>query len=128
MAGVFLLVDLAQVFDVASVLDLEGIKVGPVHEPTQIIPFVHSAKLNSVAYTDRHALGQVDIVGNQYCLAIAHIQDKALVLRSFVVVGQQAPHNSVALYPGAGIILAVFALYGIAHFCCSFLTLLTITR
>ena len=91
-----------------------------MHEPTQLIPLVQSAIVNSVAHAERHASGQIDIVRDQYCLAIAPIQDEALVLRSFVIVGQQTPHDSVTLYPGAGFIPAVFALYGIAHFSCSF--------
>ena len=68
LAGVILLVDLIPVFEVAPVPGFYGIMVGPMHRPTQIIPFVHTAIMNSVAHADRHAFGQFDVVSDQ-CLA-----------------------------------------------------------
>ncbi len=54
--------------------------VGPVYESTLIVPFIHSTKVNSVALADRYAPGEVDIVSDQYRLAITSVHDKTLVL------------------------------------------------
>ena len=58
----------------------------PVHQPTEIVPLIHSAKHDSVADADRHAFGEVDVVCDQYRAAIAQLNNKSLVTRSIVIV------------------------------------------
>jgi hypothetical protein len=128
LAGVFLLVRLASISDVATNLVAEGVKVGPVHQATLIVPLVHASKLNPVANAKRNAPGQVNVVGYQYRLAITHVEYESLMPRAIVVVGYQAPHKSVAFYPGARISFAVFSLYRISHSFCSFTGPPMITR
>ena len=106
LAGGFLLVDFAAVFQEATVLDFEGIEVGPVDQATQIVPLVHATKLNPVAQSHRYTFCEIDVVRDQHCLAVPHIEDEALMPGTLMIIGYQAPHDPIALYPGAGIILA----------------------
>jgi len=36
-----------------------------MHQPAQIVPLIHAAKLNSVAHSDWHAVCEIDVVGDQ---------------------------------------------------------------
>ena len=89
--------------NIAAVFDTLGIVMGPVHEPAEVVPFVHSADLNPVADANWHTLGQIDVVGDKQRFTIADIQDKALVPGTVVVVRQQPHHDTAEFDPGSGI-------------------------
>ena len=60
--------------------------VRPVHQSAQIVPLVHATDVDAIAHADRDAFGQIDIVSDQQGLAIADIDDEALVARIIVVI------------------------------------------
>ena len=64
--------------------------MGPVHESAEIVPFVEAAHMDAVTHADRDAFGQVDIVCDQERLAIADIDDEALMRRTVFVITQKA--------------------------------------
>jgi hypothetical protein len=72
----------------------------PVHHPTQIIPLVHSSKLDPVTDAKRHAFGDVDVVSDQQSAAISQPNDDSLVPRPIFIVGQQTDNETCVLYPG----------------------------
>lgn len=66
----------------------------PVDQPAQLVPLVHTAKLDPVADSDRHTPGKVNVVGNQQGVATAQLQDKSLVMGAIAVVRQQANNET----------------------------------
>lgn len=62
----------------------------PVHQPTEIVPLVLSAYPYAIAHTERHALGELDVVDYQERLAIADIDDESLVRRPLAIIWQKA--------------------------------------
>ena len=64
--------------------------VRPVQESAEIVPFVQASHTHAVAHAEGHAFGQVGIVRDQQRLAIADVDDKALVSRAVMVVRQKA--------------------------------------
>ena len=70
-----LLVDAGSVADVAAVFYAVWIVMGPVHEATKIIPFVHAAHVYAIAHTERHSFGQVDVVRDQQAATTADVDD-----------------------------------------------------
>ncbi len=72
-------VQLATEFDVTAFLDSHGIVMRPVHQPTQVIPFVHPAKSNLVTHAGGHPVGKIDIVRDQQRLPVTRIQNDTLV-------------------------------------------------
>lgn len=72
-------IDLPTKTDPAAVFNTMRIVMRPVHEPTEFVPLVHTAKMDSIPKAQRHALRQVDVVRNQQALAITQLQDKTLV-------------------------------------------------
>ena len=62
--------------------------VCPVHQPPEVVPFVHTAKFEPIAQADRHPFGQVDIVGDQQRAALRKLQNEALMAISVAIVGQ----------------------------------------
>ena len=68
--------------------------VRPVNQATLVIPLVHAAKSHTIAEPDGHAFREIKIVSEQYCLAIAEINNKALMTRAFAAVTQQASHEA----------------------------------
>ena len=64
--------------------------VRPVQESAEIVPFVQAAHAHAVAHADGHAFSQVGIVRDQQRLAIADVDDEALVPRAIMVIRQKA--------------------------------------
>ena len=64
--------------------------VRPVHQSTEVIPFVHAANVNAVTHTNGNAIGEIDVVCYQQGLAIADIDNEALMTRVIIVVRQEA--------------------------------------
>ncbi len=85
----------------AAVLDTVRVMVRPMHQAAKIIPFVHASKSHTIADSQRCTPGDVDIVRNQECLPVAHVQNETLVPRSIVVVAQQSPDETRSLDPCA---------------------------
>jgi hypothetical protein len=89
------------VTDIATVLDTLGIVVSPVHEPTEIIPLVHTSYLDPVTDSDRHGFGEVDVMGDKQGFAIPDVQDETLVPGTVVVVRQQPHDDTPEFNPGS---------------------------
>lgn len=64
--------------------------VRPVHQSTEVIPLVHAANVNAVTHTNGNAIGEINVVRYQQGLAIADIDNEALVTRVVIVVRQEA--------------------------------------
>ena len=62
--------------------------VCPVHQAAEIIPFIHTAKLDAITHAQRHASGEVDVVRNQQRVTIGQLYDESLMTRTVIVVGQ----------------------------------------
>ena len=62
----------------------------PVHEATQVVPFVHPTNVYPVAHANGNTFGEVNIVGDKQGPAGAYIQYESLVPRPIVVIRQQA--------------------------------------
>jgi hypothetical protein len=58
-----------------------------MHQAAKIVPLVHAAKPESVAYSERYALGQIDVVCDQQGLTIPHPHDEPLMPGIVIVVG-----------------------------------------
>lgn len=71
----------------------------PVYEPAEVVPFVHSADLDAVSQPNRDALCQIDVMRDQQRLAIAHVDDKALVAGAVIVVRQQSRNDTSEVDP-----------------------------
>lgn len=63
--GCLLLVNLAPIAYPSANFNALRVLVRPVHQATQLIPFVHTAEPDPVTNTEWHAFCQVDIVRNQ---------------------------------------------------------------
>jgi len=87
-------VGLAPKFNPAARRDAHRIAVRPVHQSAAFVPLVHTAKSQSIAEADRNPVGQIDIVGDQERMAIAQLEDHALMARAISVVRQQTPDDS----------------------------------
>ena len=64
--------------------------VRPVQESAEIVPFVQAAHAHAVAHAEGHAFSKVGIVRDQQRLAIADVDDEALVPRAIMVIRQKA--------------------------------------
>ena len=53
------------VADPAAIFIAVWVMMRPVHQTAEIIPFVHAAKSNSIAYTQWHAPRQINVVRDQ---------------------------------------------------------------
>ncbi len=58
----------------------------PVHETAEVIPLIHTAYLDAIAHTKRHAFGEVEVVRNQQRPTVTNIDDETLVTRAVVVI------------------------------------------
>ena len=105
--------DLAPVAHPTAVLDSQRIMVRPVHQSAEIIPFVHATEMDPVAERQRYPVGKIDVVSNQERLAIAQLDDKALMLRSIVIIRQQAPDETRVFDPDYDVRLVSFAVHWI---------------
>ena len=85
----------------SAIFDTQRIAVRPVHETTEIIPLVDAAHLYPVTDAERHALGKIQVVGDQQGLPIADIDDETLVALLADVVGQEPPDQALDLDPAA---------------------------
>ena len=91
-----------------------------MNQAAQVVPLVHAAHLHSIAHPQRHALGEINIVRDQQRVAIADIDNEALVTRAVVVVSQQAPDEAsdfdpasvVALFVGSRSLVPLFIVIG----------------
>ncbi len=83
-------IDLGTITHPAAVLGALRVVVRPVHESTELVPFVHAPDLDAIAHAERHTFCQIEIVGNQQSLAIANIDDESLVAGTVVIVMQKA--------------------------------------
>lgn len=73
----------------------------PVQQAAEVVPLVHATKADSIPDTDRDPASEIDVMGYEQGLAIAHVEDKSLMARAFVVVRHQAPHDPGPLDPRA---------------------------
>ena len=76
----------------------------PVHQPAQLVPFVHAANADSIAQPHGHPLRQVDIVRDQERAMIPDINDKSLMPGAVVVVAKQTLDETGNLNPVARIV------------------------
>jgi hypothetical protein len=74
-----------------------------MHKPTEVVPFVHASKLDSIANTQGHTLRQIDIVRQQQTLAVTQVQHNSLMAVAIVVVSQKPPHYACLFNPGTTI-------------------------
>ena len=81
--------------------------MGPVHEPAQLVPLVHAAKINTITQPDGNPSGQVYVVCNKHRFAILQLQYEPLMPRTVIVVRYQTLDESGALDPGTGVALVV---------------------
>ena len=51
--------------DPATVFVTVWVMVRPVHQSAEIIPLIHTAKLNAVSHPNRYPRSDVDVVGDQ---------------------------------------------------------------
>lgn len=59
----------------------------PMHQAAKIIPLVHAAKPEPVAYAERYPLCQVDVVCDQQGLTIPHADNESLMPGIVIVIG-----------------------------------------
>ena len=71
----------------------------PVHQSTEFIPLVHGTKADAISEPERDSVGKINVVGDQQGLTTLYLQDKALMWRPFLVVGQQTFNDTAAFYP-----------------------------
>jgi hypothetical protein len=83
----------------ATVLDALRVVVGPVDQPAQVVPLVHSAYPDAVTDAKRYAFGEINIVRNQQRLPIADVDDESLMGRAVVIVMQKAPDEATDFDP-----------------------------
>ena len=70
-----------------------------MHQAAQVIPLVHATHLDTITEANWHALGKVYVVGNQECLAIADINNEALVPRAVFIITQKAADEAFDFDP-----------------------------
>ena len=87
--------------DVAAAFVAHWIVMGPMYQATKVVPLVDTTKMNAISQAERHPGRQLEIVRNEQCPSIAHIQDKTLMRRGVVIVSQHAYDNTAALDPVA---------------------------
>lgn len=73
--------------DPAAVFYAVRVVMRPVYEPAQIVVLVHAPEMHSVAHADRNPFRKINVVRNQQALTTVYLDDKALVTRTFVVIG-----------------------------------------
>ena len=64
--------------------------VRPVQQTTEVIPFVQAAHPHAIAHAEWHAISNVDVVRYEQRLAVADVDNKALVAGAALVVRQKA--------------------------------------
>lgn len=74
----------------AALLVLERVAVCPVQESTEIVPFIQAPHAHAVAYAERDTFSEIGVVGNQQRLAVADVDDEALMPAIVMVVRQKA--------------------------------------
>ena len=73
--------------------------MGPVHEAAEVVPLVQAAHPHAIAHADRDALGEINVVRDQQGLAIADIDDEALMPGTIIVITQQAADEACDFDP-----------------------------
>lgn len=91
--------------NVATLFHAMWIKVCPVDKATELIPFEHAAKIDTVAHSKRHSERDVNVVRDEQRPPVPKIQNKTLVPGAVVIIRQQSPDESCSLNPGSGIAL-----------------------
>ena len=81
--------------------------VRPVQESAEIVPFVQAAHAHAVAHAEWHAFSKVGVVGDQQGLAIADVDDEALVPGAIMVIRQKAADEARDFDPPPVVGLAV---------------------
>ena len=90
-----LLIHLTIVLQPATLVSSGGIMVGPMNDAAELVPFIHTVKLDDITVADGLNSGRtIDVMCNQYGVAGGELQNKALMAISFVVVGQNIDHYS----------------------------------
>ena len=79
--------------------------VRPVHEPPEVVPFVHAAHGDAIPETDGDAPGEIEVVRDQQRLPLADVDDESLVTRAVVVVMQKAADEARGFDPPPIIVL-----------------------
>lgn len=75
------------------------VMVCPVDNATFRIPFIFTIKLHCVTFFHSgYSRSQIDVVSDQQRLASAQPDDKSLMPRSIVVVGQHLRYDALPLY------------------------------
>ena len=64
--------------------------VRPVQQAAQVVPLVQAAHAHAVAHADGHAICDVDVVRYEQRLAIADVNNEALVACAVLVIRQKA--------------------------------------
>lgn len=62
--------------------------MGPVNQPAQIIPLVHAPHVHAVAHPERDAFREIQVVRDEQRLAIACVDDEALMAGTVIIVRQ----------------------------------------
>ena len=101
------MIHFAAVANPTAVFNALRVIVSPVHEPAQVVPLVHTAKIDTITQPDGNPSGQVYVVCNKHRLAILQSQYEPLVPSAVIVVRDQPFDEPGALDPGAGVPLAV---------------------
>ena len=74
------------------------ITVSPMDHPTFRVPFVHPVELDGVALTELgDPWGEIDVVGNQNCLAGTQTDNETLVATAIIVIRENPSNLSLAL-------------------------------
>ncbi len=92
-------VDLPTIPYPATVLDALRIVMSPVHEPSKLVPLVHTTHFDAIADAKRHAFGQIEIMRDQQRPAVTDIDDESLVTRAVIVVMQEAADEAFYFGP-----------------------------
>jgi hypothetical protein len=73
--------------------------VRPMNDAALLVPLILSVELHKIAYFQGSNPGcQVNVVSNQQCPTRGQPQDKSLVARTVVVVGQELHDLTTSLY------------------------------
>lgn len=78
----------------------------PVHEPPEVVPFVHAAHGEAIPDTNRDAFGETEVVRDQQRLTMTDIDDEPLV-RRVVIIGQKAADEACDFDPPPVVALGV---------------------
>jgi hypothetical protein len=74
----------------------------PVDDAALLVVLVLSAHGDGIARGDRHARGEVDVVGDKHGVAGWEVEDEALVVRALAVVRQEVLHAAGDFHGDAG--------------------------